>query len=150
MTFANVSFIFSGRRRRRTTLPLYVLTYLLTYNAQYLTTHQYELYCTVPSCRKRWRLTDSFDLCSCGRDPDDVSYCRLMPFDEVVLGFRPDFTRLMMMRSSGWQTSERGRSTQYESRPELSAIPDHTTSAPNHTSAFRRRRGLVAIDDNRK
>jgi len=33
------------------------------------------------ACRKRWHLTDS-DLCSCGRDPDNVSHCRLMPFDE--------------------------------------------------------------------
>ena len=33
--------------------------------------------------KKRCRITDSWDLCSCGRDPDNVSQCRLMPDDEA-------------------------------------------------------------------
>ena len=37
--------------------------------------------------RKRWCLTDSQDLCSCGRDPDDVSHCRLVLSDKAEWWF---------------------------------------------------------------
>jgi len=43
-------------------------------------------------------------MCSCGRDPDDVSHCQLMPFDEAGLRLSTFQSAMMMMQSSGWQT----------------------------------------------
>jgi len=53
------------------------------------------------ACRKRWRLTES-DLCSRGKTQTMSTHALLWSW----MAFCPHSTLPMMMRSSGWQTSE--------------------------------------------
>jgi len=79
------------------------------------------------SCWKKWHLAD-LDLCSCGRDPDDVLHCRLMPsFDKAGWWFvQTSLCRWYRSPLAGKHWKVNPRSPAYDRRSKSCCIFRHT------------------------